>query len=330
VSTFSHRVTEEGRQIGHFATPLASSNHPHRHVLSIGRNWDNLHAPISGIAGAASQFFAARNIKWWTSPVTGDPKGMQGPTHNLLSSQVACLNVLLPLANDPDALTAMLRLLDPAVVSVVAVCDGHVSSPSLVEFEWVASKGFRSLEGTYATRGQRVTSTDAFLVARLRTGELRAYLMEWKYVETGTEVDKGLGSQGDTRRSRYRALFDQVFTPNAVLNDYLIDPVYQLMRLSLLARKILDEGQLAGVTSARVVLVCPQTNEAYRTKRVSGLLQRRLGTTKVAEAMQAGLRDSRAFIDCAPAELVAAVRTLGTPSASRDAWLDYMNARYGW
>jgi hypothetical protein len=290
----------------------------------------NLFAPISGDKGSASSFFRARRIKWWQSTATGDARGQRGPTRNTLSSQVACVNVLMPLRDDTVAITAMLQAIDPEVQEVVAVEDGHTPSPSRVEFEWVGARARLSLEGTAATRGQRVTSSDAFLIARLRSGALRGFLMEWKYVEDGTEKDKNPGDDGNERRRRYGPLFAKVFKPGLQLDHFLVDPVYQLVRLCLLATKIVDDGQVERVMSVRTVLVCPRTNLAYRNTRPRGRIRDRLQVATVVEAVRNALRDPDAFIDAAPDELVSAVRRLGSQSAERGDWLSYMRDRYGW
>ena len=54
---------------------------------------------------------------------SGDAKGQDGPTRNLASSQVACVNFLLPLARRPAALLALVRQLDPEVVAVEPIPD---------------------------------------------------------------------------------------------------------------------------------------------------------------------------------------------------------------
>jgi hypothetical protein len=325
-----HRWNQEDRQIAFFNLPPALAVRQHRHVLEAGSNWRNLFSQISDVKGPAEAFFRSRRIKWWQSAATGDQKGLVGPTHNTLSSQVACINTLMPLREDAAALTAILKAIDPDVEKVVAVDDGHSNNPSLVELEWVGSRGYPSLEGTSPTRGQRVTSSDAFLVARLKTGLFRGYLMEWKYVEDGAEKDKGQGDEGKARLRRYSPLFKKVFKPGLQLSHFLIDPIYQLVRLCLLARKIVDDHQLNRITSVRAVLVCPRTNSAYRNTRPGRRIEELLKTTTVAGTIRNALIDPDSFIDAAPEELVSAVRQLASPPSERSEWLTYMRRRYGW
>ena len=108
------------------------------HLLAVGREIENLYPGLLGNDGAL-RFFHDRDIKWWTNVRSGDRcvgGGFEGPTRNLASSQVACVNFLLPLVETPDALVAFLQCLDDDVTGVEPIVDqrGH---RSLVEFEWV-------------------------------------------------------------------------------------------------------------------------------------------------------------------------------------------------
>lgn len=130
---------------------------------------------------------------------------MVGPTRNMTSSQVACVNFLLPLAGISGALSAALRVLDDDVRSAVDI--HHEGRVSPVEFEWIGIP--RSLEGG-VTRGAQNTSVDAFLVAKTINGRRRGYLIEWKYAEqyqSSKPAFKGAGRSGNTRRARYSGLF---------------------------------------------------------------------------------------------------------------------------
>ena len=147
------------------------------HLLTIGCEVDNLFPGIRG-EGGAIDFFSQRDIKWWKSSRSGDDSKSDGPTRNMASSQVACVNFLLPLVGIPGALPSVLRALDGDVLDVENI--SHEGLASSVEFEWIGLG--HSLEGA-TTRGSQNTSIDAFLVAETKAGRRRAYLLEWKYVE---------------------------------------------------------------------------------------------------------------------------------------------------
>lgn len=87
----------------------------HRHILPLGCEIETLYPPIRN---EAVEFFDRRAIKWWKSPRSGDDVLVPGPTRNLVSSQVACVNFLLPLSSSAASLTAMLRSLDDDIVNV--------------------------------------------------------------------------------------------------------------------------------------------------------------------------------------------------------------------
>ena len=305
------------------------------HLLSLGYEKENLYPGIRGIGGAVD-FFAERNIKWWKSPRGGDDTGIDGPTRNMASSQVACVNFLLPLAGIPGALAAALRVLDEDVRTVVDI--GHQGHISPVEFEWLGVP--RSLEGG-TTRGAQNTSLDAFLVAETITGHRRAYLVEWKYAEqyqSTRPVFKGHGRSGDTRRKRYAgsfhapySAFNQAVVPD--LDDFLYEPFYQIMRQRLLADRMVQEREL-DVDEAKVVVVAPEDNLAYRAvesgrRGTSPLLARRFPHLETVEAvMRASLRDPDGrFSMVAPVLLLDGVaRSLPDETVH---WAAYWRERYG-
>ena len=191
----SSTVSLEGR------SPSDDKGVRNPHLLALGCEKENLYPGIRGADGATG-FFSQRRIKWWKLS-SGDGKA-DGPTRDMVSSQVACVNFLLPLAGIHGALTAILRVIDDDVCSIVDI--HHEGNTSPVEFEWIGCG--RSLEGA-GTRGAKATSIDAFLVAKTDAGRRRAYLLEWKYAEPhlstrSTRPDfKGKGKSGDTRRKRY-------------------------------------------------------------------------------------------------------------------------------
>ena len=281
----SPTISEDGRR------PTDAQGLRNSHLLALGYELENLYPGIRG-AGGAVDFFAERNITWSNGSQKGGDLPANGPTRNMASSQVSCVNFLLPLAGIPGALTAVMRALDDDVRSVVDIQFETRTSP--VEFEWIGVP--HSLEkGT--TRGAHNTSVDAFLVADTAAGRRRAYLLEWKYVErylSGSPKFKGEGRPGDTRRLRYTGLFQashSSFNPAVVpdLDDFLYEPFYQVMRLRLLADRMVQEKELE-VDEAKVVVVAPEDNWAYRAvfdggTTTSPLLARRFPDLHTVEAV---------------------------------------------
>ena len=324
------------------STVSAGAKHPddesglrNAHLLALGHEEENLYPGIRR-AGGAIAFFAQRKIKWWKSSRTGDDTSVDGPTRNMASSQVACVNFLLPLVEIPGALSSALNALDGDVRAIVAIHHEGLISP--VEFEWLGIAG--SLEGG-VTRGSQNTSVDAFLVAETTTGRRRAYLLEWKYVEQyqSTKPDfKGEGKSGDTRRLRYSGPFHAPFSsfnPDAVpdLDDFLYEPCYQIMRQRLLADRMVQQREL-GVDEAKVVVVVPEDNLAYRAvgfdrTTTSPALALRFPRLETVEAvMCASLKEPETqFSMVAPSVLLnGVVRSLADETAE---WANYWRERYG-
>ena len=178
-------------------------------------------------------------------------------------------------------------------------------------------------------------------MAETASGRRRAYLLEWKYTEQYLAARprfKGRGSSGETRRSRYGNLFRAAyssFNPEAApeLDEFFYEPFYQIMRQRLLADRMVHRGEL-GVDEAKVVVVVPEQNRAYRTvaaggKTTSPPLAHRLPRRQtVEEVMRAVLRSPGTQFDTvAPSTLLGLVtRTL--PTQTRP-WAQYWLERYG-
>src|SRR5688572_13827984 len=79
------------------------------HLLALGTELENLMPGLRG-SDSAMGFFARRKIKWWKSARSGDDCSRETPTRNLASSQVGCVNFLLPLAGVEGALAAILKV----------------------------------------------------------------------------------------------------------------------------------------------------------------------------------------------------------------------------
>ena len=309
-------------------SPTDDKGRRHGHLLSHYFEHENLYPGLRGEDGAL-KFFEDRGIKWHRTGRSGDTRGGQGPTRNLASSQVACVNFLLPLREIPGALKAVARAIDDDVEDIVAIC--HEGRKSTVEIEWVGLSGPLE-EGAAATRGANVTSVDAFMVAKTNTGRRRAYLMEWKYVEEyRVGDDKGKGKPGATRRGRYDHLYradHSSFDSRIPMNELLYEPFYQIMRLRLLADRMVKERELC-VSEARVVVVVPKCNTPYRNKITSPCLTERFPDLEtVEEVVKATLKESdRAFATVSPEMLLGAVeRECGNASSD---WVAYQRERYG-
>jgi hypothetical protein len=283
----------------------------------------------------ALDFFEARHIPFWSSAGSGDrlkDTSYRGPTRNLASSQVSCVNFLLPLATVPGAPLAFVQLFDPEVLAIEPIIDATgLATP--VELEWV---GWREpLEGGRKTRGALQTSLDALIVGRTNKSA-RAYLIEWKYCEEYLRPEnKGQGSKGVTRTARYRHLYEaptSSFNGRIPFEGLLYEPFYQMMRMILLGDRMLAEGvtETLAVDDFRVVVVCPTANRDFRQVVPATPVGRQLPpTTTVTDAMRGSLKNPRRLQLVAQDELVAALRR-GPLRKELKPWLDYHAVRYRW
>ena len=306
-------------------TPTDPVGLRHDYLLALGCEEENLFPTLRGENGAL-RYFAERNIKWWQARVSGDASDGKRPTRNMASSQIACVNFLLPLIDIPGALTAVLQAIDDDVTGVVDIEHEGTSSP--VELEWIGLD--HALEGPgVKSRGANSTSVDAFMVAETPAGR-RAYLMEWKYVEEYRTEDKGQGRQGETRRRRYAHLYEESpsFNGKVPFDAWLFEPFYQILRLRLLADRMVRNHEL-GVTEAKVVVVVPEGNRAYRERVTSPWLARKFPIGTVADIVQETLFPSdRANISVSQSHLAASLRKKIGPTVL--SWSRYHQKRYGW
>lgn len=324
----SPTVSLEGR------SPTDDKGRRNGHLLALGHENENLYPSLRDPASAGA-FLAARGIHWWRSSRSGDDTNVNGPTRNMASSQIACVNFLLSLADTPEALLSMLREIDGDVREVSTLvytprgAEMAVSSP--VEFEWVGLD--TCLEGGPGTRGANTTSVDALMVGVTSTGVRRAYLFEWKYVEEYIGAEHlGDGSSGDTRRRRYAELYarpESRFNGQVPMEELFYEPFYQIMRLGLLADKMVHDKEF-GITEAKVVVVCPEGNNDYRKTITSPALRERFPSAGSVEGIiHAAIREPASFKLSSPEKLVAAVRKSSAAEAVSK-WLAYQQERYGY
>ena len=318
----SQTVSSNGR------SPTDDTGRRHGYLLGLGCEEENLFPPLRGERGASS-FMRKRGIKWWSSSQSGDRSGDNIPTRNLASSQLACVNFMMPLASEPLALVAALSLIDDDIVGIASIDDPDSVTNSLVEFEWIGLD--HALEGPgQRTRGANTTSIDAFVVAETKSGR-RAYLIEWKYVEEYRGEYKGDGAEGAKRLGRYNKAYlaSPFFQDRTPITAWFYEPFYQIMRQRLLADRMVSKGEL-GVQEAKVVVVVPEGNRAYRERITSPTLAAKFPTARtVTDVVQAAIsHPDEAFAFVSPSMLAEAVRRqCGNETAE---WSEYIRGRYRW
>ncbi len=218
---------------------------PRPFVLLDGRN--NL---FDKIRQSVIDYFNSNKISWWGGRVSG----------HVLSSQIACLNHLFPLRNNPEILKNILNNVTnmnfEEVLPIPEWLDKQENgSKHYVSFEVVSYKDNlnEATEGKELTRGSNCTSIDAFIIAKDQKKEVWIIPIEWKYTEFYQNMDKsqedrrgetkGENGKGEGRMKRYCNLITQsvqLKTLNVYQGSiYFQEPFYQLMRQTLWAEQVL-------------------------------------------------------------------------------------------
>lgn len=212
------------------------------------------------IRDAALAYFSANQITWHIHASHG------------LSSQVCCLNFLMPLATRPGAMSRViasaLGIEPPELLEVERGPDGK---PWFIGFEWIGERDYLNEGGRSAsrTRGANATSSDAIVRFR-HAGRVETLLIEWKYTETygapvPNKVREGAArTPNEVRADRYREL---MFAPNGPirgdlnlkLEDFFWEPFYQLLRQQMLAFQM-EKAREAGAERVRVLHISPAGN----------------------------------------------------------------------
>ncbi len=268
---------------------------------------ENLHPSLRP---TAPRYFAQHKIVWHRM------------RHHLLSSQVSCVNFLMPLAGRPDILARLLEtaLQQPVEMEPIEHADGK---PVYVAFEYVGDRDYlNEAGGKEPTRGANCTSVDA--AVRFRSGgRSEILLIEWKYTEKYGENPLVRGN--GTRSKRYA---DIAFEPDGPvrrvdglkLEDLFCEPFYQFLRQQMLAYRMETHGCADRV---RVLHVTPAANTYFERVTIPKLRAR--GRT-ATEAWKSLLRDPDAFIGISTERLFRGINLEDSPELRP--WWAYLRDRY--
>lgn len=202
---------------------------PYKFVLQNGLN--NLFEPIRE---DALQYFRINGVSWWAG---------NRPTGHVLSSQIACVNHLMLIRKDADAVLALINGVRNQFKAVLPIASDK--DLSYIAFEAVSDSDHLNEDGP--TRGSNCTSVDALVVAVDNNDETWLIPIEWKYTESYNDYpscDKSLDDKGITRMTRYNDLIDASTQLRSLLDYkgsiYYYEPFYQLMRQTLWAELMLS------------------------------------------------------------------------------------------
>lgn len=276
---------EGGGNFMECARPFVLKN-PHRQE----KTSPNLYHSIR--ENCATEYFKANNISWWHG---------EGPTGHTLSSQIACLNHLMPIMQDPNAVLALLNGISNEFAEVLPLSTLHLPAsadklpistdirpePTYVAFEVVGYREVTDPQGRITKksilnerglkRGSNCTSVDALIWAKKRTGDTLLVPIEWKYTESYPDCDKSTeGENGRTGRARQN-IYNRLISESAQLKSperyegsiYYQEPFYQLMRQTLWAEQVVKQCSNMDFLHLHVI---PQANSELleKTYKVSG------------------------------------------------------------
>jgi hypothetical protein len=273
------------------------------------------------IREVAQAYFNERRITWHIHASHG------------LSSQVCCLNFLMPLATRPAALSRMVAValgIEPP--EMLEIERGPNGEPWFIGFEWIGEKDYLNEGGASSsrTRGANATSSDAILRFR-HAGRIETLLVEWKYTETyGAAIrnkvrDGAARTPNQVRADRYREL---MFAPNGPirddldlkLEDFFWEPFYQLLRQQMLAFQM-EKAHEAETDRVQVLHISPAGNR--RLHAVTSKALNRFGAdafTVFAET----LVDPAAFIGRTIEQVFGPLMA----EMPKDPWAVYLVDRY--
>lgn len=246
-------------------------------------------APHHGYAGSAyrvapEQFLAnlAPSIRDFARRLFGAEPAIQWHQHanHGLSSQVCCVNFLLPFADKPELLGRWIEhVTGDAVAEVLPAETRRAGQDWFVTFEWIGEKDYlnEAKEGGARKRGANATAADAAVMYRTVAGQTNLLLIEWKYTE---RYGQPLDPKGNaTRRTRYERIYRAPNGPirqdaDVSLDDFFWESFYQMLRQQMLAWHI-EHDAGSGIDRARVLHISPAGNRALHAVTSPSL--RRLG-----------------------------------------------------
>lgn len=304
-STFTEQ--EKRRQARFFETAVAKDMLRSAYVLQPDQRKHNL---WEGIRDQAENYFGPpRNVAWHIHACSG------------LSSQLACLNFLMPLSSRPEALGEVIgRALGRQGLRMLPVESG----PHYVGFEWIGTRDYLGEwgEGGKGTRGAQVTSADA-VVRFENAGRIETLLIEWKYTESyGDAPDPKSEAK---RVSRYK---DKAFFPDGPfradlgleVQDLFWEPVYQMARQQMLAWRM-QQAHEDGAERVSVLHVSPRGNTALHKVTPPRLSDRGADVFDVFRGLLVRPED---FVSVALEDAFG--RTLAGHRV--ESWADYLLGRY--
>jgi hypothetical protein len=266
-------------------------------------------------------YFHEFEIKWH------DGKN-RNPSNHLCDSQVCCVNFLYSFSRHPSALRKLLMPLFPNIKSMIPLeCDDMY-----VAHEWIGRENYlgeKIPRHGKRTRGANFTSADAAVMFNRNDGSIQFVLIEWKYTETYSIVNRKFAPSGTDRTTIYRHLFDRDDFPlkKELLPDFdalFFEPFYQLMRQQLLANEM-EKAKELGADVVSLLHIAPARN--HQLSRVTSPELMHLGESVIGVWQRLVKKPSR-FQSIYCENLFGAFKIGEHPEMLP--WWEYTTERYPW
>lgn len=254
-----------------------------------------------GIKAEALEYFKKNKIQWWVSN--------DFPSGHMLSSQIACVNHLFYLKKNKELATAVLKSIDNKITEALIVDEGYI------EFEFIGERQY--LKEKSWTRGANCTSVDAAMIGKNSKGEKKFFLIEWKYTEYYRPVDLYIPE----RAKVYDELIQDIDSPfkEVPVKAFYYEPFYQLMRQTLLAKKLI-ENKDHGCSDYCNVYVVPNENKELLQNVTSPYLK----GDNITEAWKSTLKNPDKYLSITPRDFLSPyLKVVDSQSLS-----SYLNKRY--
>lgn len=227
--------------------------------LNGSKYYDQAHRDLNLYQLDIKKYMDDNKIEWWQPSKNGNfiSEKSQVPTHKL-SSQVACLNHLFAIRNNPSAVLSLIQTIGtPLGVhfdSVLQSFNNDVEK-GYITFEFVYNN-IELLREKHETRGKKCTSVDALIYAKAGN-EYWLIPIEWKYTEAydtaGFEWNFDRYHKCFSSKSRLK-IWNDLFRRN---------PFYELGRQTLLMEKIIESKKIKADHFLHLIVV-PKGNIEMR------------------------------------------------------------------
>lgn len=250
--------------------------------------------------------------------------------NHALSSQVCCLNFLMPLAERPETLARLVQqAVGGSMPKMLRIEEPDRETGGYVGFEWIGKGNYLNEANAKGQRSRGANATAADAIVRFeQDGRTETLLIEWKYTES---YGAGLATSATSTETRLNRYKDIAFAPEGpiradlglALGDFFYEPFYQLLRQQMLAHQMQKQRE-DGAERVRVLHIAPRANRKLR-RITSPAIRQKIGGDDAFAVFRSMLTNPDEFISAATESLFAPL--LKEPGEAAE-WAEYLTSRY--